>query len=370
MAETAVARPTQRKGKEGNRWVNERPSGDDVGAWFKDNVEIEEGMSHDDYVGGVVLIPNKEKTEELVGWNSVNAPVFADFYDLVLTPYIRVETRVKYFQDLCMKKEWLGVIEPVEFDEKDPAAKGLPPGFFRYRVLTGPDTQAIFLGCSMRCTVFDRDSVERVKLIVDKRTGEERLVYKGKTQITTVATKGVPTLNSKSEADPNALMKAETGAVGRVLGMAGMLVIPGTGIATAEDMQEARQLQAAEDRGASFADAALPADAVEAPVAGEEIEPAVAAESASNDAQLRDQAAKLIAEMKDLPDELATFRAFKEWTDSRNFARLSEVTSPALRGLVRRAEVMLEEGKAKLAKPAEPAPKPAPAAPSDPLEAP
>jgi hypothetical protein len=35
------------------------------------------------------------------------------------------------------------------------------------------------------------------------------------------------------------MMKAETGAVGRALGMAGMLVIPGSGIATAEDMQEA-----------------------------------------------------------------------------------------------------------------------------------
>jgi hypothetical protein len=364
MAETATPRPTKRQGKEGNRWVNERPSGDDLGEWFKENVEVAEGMKHEDYVGGVVLIPNKEKTEELVGWNSLNAPVFADFYDLVLTPYIRVETRVKYFQDLCAHEEWLGVIEPVEFDDDERAAKGLPPGFFRYQVYTGPETAVVYLGCSMRVTVFARDSVKLVKLVVDKRTGEERLVYEGKTQITAVASKGVPLLNSKGDPDANALMKAETGAVGRVLGMAGMLVIPGTGIATAEDMQEARQIQAAEERGAAFAGAELPPDEGAPPGGGDDIEPAVVAETASNDAQLRGQAAELIAAMKALPDEMATFRAFKEWTDSRGFTRLSEVTSPALRGLVRRAEVMLEEGRLKATPP-----DPEAAAPSDPLEA-
>lgn len=366
MAEQTMARATKRQGKEGNRWVNARPTSEEVGEWFEANVKVDEKLDHKEYVGGVTLIPNTEKTAEVVAWNQRNAPVTEDFFDLVLTPYIRVETRVKYFQDLCQEKGWLGLIEPVEFDPNDPVAKGLPPGFFRHRVGTGPEAGVNFLGCTMRVTVLDRDSVEMVKLIVDKRTGEERIQRTGTVVLSSIATKTVPTLNSKGDADTNALMKVETGAVGRSLGLAGMLVIPGTGIATAEDLQESNQITAAAAQGADFESAALP----DGPVPAEEIEPAVALDSQANDEQLRAHAATLLGEMKELPDKQATFQEFKRWADSRGFKRLSEVTSPALRGLARRAETMLAEGKTAAEAPPEPPAPATPTEPTDPLEAP
>jgi hypothetical protein len=359
MAEQAAARPTKRQGKEGNRWVNARPSGDEIATWFKGSVPIADGLDAEDYVAGITLIPNREKSEELVGWNSLNSPVLQDFYDLVLTPYMRVETRVKYFHDLCAKEGWVGFIEPVEL-AVEASTKGLPPGYFRHRVGTGPETGVNFLGCSMRVIAYERDTLEYVKLTVDKRTGEERIVRTGTVRLEESATKTVPTLNSRDKVDINAVMKVETGATGRALGLAGVLVIPGTGIATAEDLQESNQQIDAADRGADFESATLPDEQISPP---EEIETAVAAETVANDAALRERATVLITEMKALPgDEGKTFEEFKAWAQHRGFVPLSDVVSPALRGLVRRAEAMLEE-----AKKAPPAPA-LPAEPTDPLE--
>lgn len=379
MTEGQQARAAQRKGREGNRWVNQRPSGEEVGNWFKENVEIdssgegEGGLDHESYVGGVTLIPNKEKSEELVGWTSSNAPVLETFYDLVYTPYMRVETRVKYFHDLCDLHGWLAVIEPAEIDRS--AAKGLPDGFFRHRVATGPDQGFNFLGCTMRVAAYERQGLEVVKLIVDKRTGEERLVRRGNVVLEGIATKTVPTVgrgrSNEPYADVNAVMKAETGAVGRALGMAGILVIPGTGIATAEDLQESNRLTGEDAPAAEpTLPTDVPAEAATPSAAPSEIEPAVAAESQAQDEELRARATAMIEEMKGLPDNEQTFNEFRSWARSRGFVPLASAVSPGLRGLVRRAEAMLEEAKLEIARQnAKPAPAPA-AEPTDPLEAP
>jgi len=149
--------------------------------------------------------------------------------------------------------------------------------------------------------------------------------------------------------------------------MAGMLVIPGTGIATAEDMQEVREPT---DRGAGSEAAELPADAPPP-----DVEPTSQATAESSEDSLRKEAKAAIDEMAEgFPETLALFKA---WAEERGYARLSEVTNPALRGLVRKAENMLADAKsataAQSSAAAEPEPPPAaaetaPAAPVEPEE--
>lgn len=327
-----VQRAQKRQGKEGNRWVNTQPSGDDIAAWFKANVQIEEGLDGDHYVGGVTLIPSTEKSKEIVGWDAGNSPIIKPVYDLVFTPYMRVETRVKYFHDLMAEREWLGVIEPIALEQQDPR---LPRGFFFAATRTGEGREVRYIGCSMKVTVYERASVEFQRVTIDKRTGEEDLRRTGKVIIDGApATKMVPVLGYGAEADNFAIMKAETGAVGRALGMAGMLVIPGTGIATAEDMVEAGRMDESAAAGGSPEAAELPDD--DSPVAG------LGATELDDDDKLREQATRLIDELKEFPE---SHTEFMRWAKERGHVRLSEVTSPALRGLVRKAENTLEDAR-------------------------
>lgn len=328
-----VQRAEKRQGREGNRWVNTIPTGDEIAAWFKGNVLIDEKLTHEPYVGGVTLIPSKEKSRVITGWDAGNNPVFGDVYDLTLTPYIRVETRVKYFHDLMAEKEWLGVVEPVAPEQQDPR---LPKGFFFLSTRTGANSEVRFIACCMKVTVYEKGSVEHKRVTVDRRTGREEFVRVGKVVLdATPATKAVPVLShgygGSVEADNFAIMKAETGAVGRALGMAGMLVIPGTGIATAEDLQEANSLGSA---GSPESDADLPDEEAGPLAAG------LGSAELDEDESLREKAADLIEQMGEFPQAQ---KAFKAWAKQRGYARLSEVTSPALRGLLRKAENTLKE---------------------------
>lgn len=339
MAE-AARRETKRQGKEGNRWVNMRPGGEELSKWFTDNVPIAEGLDAANYVAGVTLIPAKEKIEEVVAWDQSNSAILGAFWDLVLTPYIRVDTRLKYFHDLMARDDTLGLIQPVATEEQDPR---LPRGFFRLVTATGANKEVRFVGCTMQATVYKKGSLQEVKVFLDKRTGEEGIVQVGKiVRRFTPATKVVPILNYKGEADNFALMKAETGAVGRALGMAGMLVIPGTGLATAEDLQEVESMVAQARAGGSLETPTLPDDA----------EPASQIEAEGSDEELRQIGADCIEELGEFPQVLAEFKA---WAKERGYARLSEVTQPALRGLVRRAQNMLLDARNSLAPDAEPA---------------
>lgn len=336
----------QRRGREGNRWINETPSAEDLATWFSSNVKVADGMAHEDYVGGVVLIPATEKAKTVTGWDGVT-PLIEDVEALVFTPYIRVETRLKYFHDLCEKEDWQGFIEPAKFERQDAR---LPSGFFRHVVATGEGRESRYLACSMQVVIYEKGSIEEKVVILDKRTGEQGVVRTGKiVRVAPAGTKAVPMLrygrNSSVYADDNAVMKAETGAIGRALGMAGMLVIPGSGIATAEDVQEAR---AAEAAGPTPAEPELPDDELPstAPRDG-------AAVAADDDAALRSQATEILAELAKVSPEAHV--EFKRWAAERGHTRLSEVTSPALRGLVKKAENMLEDAR-KSVKPASPDP--------------
>lgn len=321
-----VQRGKRRLGREGNRWVNERPSGEELSTWFMENVPIDDRLKHAHYVAGVTLIPANEKTKELVGWDEGNSPVLRDVWDLVLTPYIRVETRVAYFHDLMAEEKTVGLIEPVELDEQDPR---LPKGFFRLVTTVGTNLEVRYIGCTMQVTVYKKGTLQDIKVSLDKRTGEEGLVRVGKILYQyTPASKVVPVL-SYDKPDPFSLMKAETGAVGRALGMAGMLVIPGTGIASAEDLQEAANME----KAPTPVDASLPDD---------DFESAAQVTVEGTDEELREQATAIIEELGEFPLVVAEFKA---WAKERGYSRLSEVTQPALRGLVRRAQNMLTDAR-------------------------
>jgi hypothetical protein len=122
---------TIRKGREGSRWINERPTGEDVADWFEKNVELPDGLEHKHYLPGIVLIPQNEKSKEVIGFRD-GMPVQKEVENRVYIPYAKVETRVKMFWDyMALHEDWFGVIEPVEVEGGK--SKGFPPGYFSMR---------------------------------------------------------------------------------------------------------------------------------------------------------------------------------------------------------------------------------------------
>lgn len=328
MADAVEATLERRIGQEGSRWYNRPPSGAELAKWFEENVELHEGLSAKPYIPGVTMIPATEKAKTVTGWNG-NTPVIQQIENLVFVPYAKVETRVKYFHDLMAKKDdWLGVIEPVEGEFQ---SKRLPPGFFTFPVATDKGT-VNYVCCSMKVTVFERGDVAW-KEIRNTRTGDLERVRVGKTIIDAApATKMIPTLN-RWGADDFSLMKAETGAVGRALGMAGMLVIPGTGIATAEDVQEAVAME-------GHSSPSLPEETGE----GSKVPADEEAPDRETLTDLRQQAVLLVNTIKDeFPD---LFKNFLEWAQGRKIGEIGKVEDPrVLRGIVAKAERELAEAR-------------------------
>jgi hypothetical protein len=226
--------------QEGSRWINERPSGEDVAKWFITNAPMHDGMYPQRYVTGVVLIPAKEKARYAAQDGQGNV-TFPEVEQLVYVPYVKVETRVAYFWDYVRSLgdgDYVGAIEPADVPRLEVEGvynMNLPPGFFRLPVQEASGKFVHFLCCSMQVRIYAPDGA----VVMAPATG----------------TKMVSCL-TRWGIDEHALMKAETGAVGRALGMAGMLVLPGSGVATAEDMQE---MLAAEGRPSVGVDARLPA---------------------------------------------------------------------------------------------------------------
>lgn len=288
-----------RRGREGSRWYNARPTADEVAEWFR-TVPMHERMLPSDYVGGVTLIPAKEKSDEVVGYDANGLPQLRERQDLVYIPYVKVETRVAYFWkllELHAEDGWVGTIDPIVPPNTD--TLGLPPGFFKYAA-TDPKSKVVsFVGCSMRVKIVDGDG----KLVMSPPPG----------------TKIIAT-STKWDVDTNALMKAETGAVGRALGMAGMLVVPGSGVATAEDMHDA-----AVPAGAAGTEPSLPSTD-EAPVA-------------LTDDELRGQITGALAELGRVsPARLA---AYQEWARGRGLM-LDTAQGAALKGALKKLERELD----------------------------
>jgi hypothetical protein len=290
-----------RRGREGSRWYNQRPTAEEVGEWFY-TVPIHDGLSHLDFVGGVVLIPAKEKSNDILV-DERGEITFREREDFVWTPYIKVETRVAYFWKLLEHHpDWLGEIVPASIPGGD--GLGLPPGYFKYAAAKPGANQTVsFIGCSMQVKVTERESG---KAIVNPPPGS----------------KAVATA-TKWDVDPNALMKAETGAIGRALGFAGMLVAPGSGVATAEDMIEALSATT----GAAPEPQLPPAEADHTGTA------------VLSDEQLRERLAALAEQLAE--KDPAKHAEFQTWARGRGLI-LAEAQGAVLRGAIRKIEKLAD----------------------------
>lgn len=204
--------------REGSRWIHTPPTGEEFAKWFKDTVKLHDGMPHEKYVSGITLIPGSEKhkTRDDSGRKT-------ETYRDVFTPYAKVETRVAYFWDLCALKGWLGEIEPIIPKGALQEFKGIAvpdPFYFMPYPRDEAGNVGVRLACTMQVRVFDPATPGgfdgKGKPVLLPPAGTKVVTFGGEHQVA----------------------RAETGAVGRALGMAGMLIIPGSGVATAEDMQE------------------------------------------------------------------------------------------------------------------------------------
>jgi hypothetical protein len=316
-----------RTGREGSRWFNVRPSAEEFITWCNDSIPMHDGLSIQRYIPGITLISQSEKEQAIVGWQGPK-PVKEDVWHEVYVPYPKVETRVLYWQDWLKKGgggegdskvEFFGVIEPVEPEEGN---KALPAGFFSMTANNTP-----FMCCTMQAIVYDKKTVKREKILVDKRTGEERFVFVGEEIFRfTPATKQVPLIrtgrNNKSFADENALMKAETGAIGRALGLAGMLMVPGAGIASAEDIQEL-SVQAA------------------APAEAQQTLPMDARPADEQVGDLQKRAQELLNQLNAKSKEKVA--EFQGWAKQRGVGSFTETDFGTIKTVVKKLEQMLAE---------------------------
>lgn len=323
--------------RDGSRWIYSKPPQDDVVAWFREQ-HLHADMEHDPYLGGIVLIPATEKVRETRRMpNGVLTPF--EFERIVYTPYVKVDTRIAYFWDFVralnggkLLGEFVGVIEPVEqkviSDEKSPYFNAhLPQGFSVYVVRNKNDTVSRYIVSTMRVAVYERQAyAARVK-------GDKPMPL-----LVGEDSKQTAVLNRQGWADDFAIMKARTGATGRALGVAGILVV-GTGVATAEDMQEATSGSA--QAGAVEEDKPVALPAVVGAAAHAAHEAATAAEQPSEDddvppevrdQQLRETAVRLRGELQSR-DEGAWDR-YVAWWQERGFTSLDELNGPALKGAV------------------------------------
>jgi hypothetical protein len=319
-----------RKGREGSRWYNERPSGEEFAAWFK-TVPIHDGLDHEDFVSGITLIQQVEKTLEVVGFDSNGAPQMQEIKHLVYIPYAKVDTRVAYFwKYMALNPEWLGLIEPVSYAGQLAHNYHLPTGFFGH-IQSHGEKKTAYVGSSMQVKVFERKTVEFRDIIETGPNGEswKRRVAEGKLIFAAAPGTKIVATAGKYEVDHFSMMKAETGAVGRALGMAGMLVIPGSGVATAEDMQEAAAPAAAPGAAA----ASLPADISVGDAADQETDPAF----------LRDRIAALLTELgRDHPGAL---EGFQTWARERGFTSVDSLSDVQVKGVVKKLEKTLDDAK-------------------------
>lgn len=287
--------------REGSRWIHERPTSEEFAEWFK-TVRIHEGMKHENYVGGITLIPASEKVKIVRTLGNGRTAKVEEYRD-VFTPYAKVETRVAYFWDLCAERGWLGEIEPVIPKNAMSEFKGISVGEPFYLMPYAQDNGqvAVRLGCSMRVRVYEASATSQNRKPI--------MLPPAGTKV------------GKFSGDENAALRVETGAVGRSLGMAGMLVIPGSGVATAEDMQEL---------------AGLPATTGE--------EPALVDPNAEGN-DLRSQAdalrQRIESDFPALADEL------EQWAQGRKI-NLNEISDTQLRAVVKQMEKVLEKADAQV----------------------
>lgn len=299
--------------QEGCRWLHNPPSGAQFADWFGSNVKIHDSLEHGDYVNGITLIPNTEKLKVTVERNGEHA--IEEVERLSFSPYPQVETRIRYFWDWCAAQDLLGEIDILTVHRQH---SQLPRGVFQ-SVVKSQDGRKEFIWLGAKCQVraYERDvRFPRGRLVLDPPP----------------ATKTVPLFN-RFGPDVNAAMKAETGAIGRALGFAGMLVIPGAGISTAEDMQELTSGSPPAAGGDIAPEAALPEPRTTEPLE----EP-----TEDQGKVLRDLVNELAAELqKDHPDVWSDIQA---WAKERG-TDLENIPPAGLRPIERQLRRKLDAAK-------------------------
>jgi hypothetical protein len=142
----------------------------------------------------------------------------------------------------------------------------------------------------------------------------------------------VPVLG-RFDVDENAVMKAETGAIGRALGAAGILIAPGSGIASAEDVAESVSSQGTRGVDESSAET------------GNGGEPS----NQTSNESLRTHARALIDDLRS--NHPAEFAEFSGWAQSRSFSTLTDVGDHELKGFVKKLEEQVDKGQRSGARP-------------------
>lgn len=308
--------------QEGARWRHHRPTSEAVAEWFT-NVPLDEGMSHDKYVGGVVIIPQSEKVKYSTARGTTER------YEQTFTPYMQIGTRVAYFHNLAREWDLISVIEPMEVPRTDHPQSpyfnaNMPSGLWWHVVRSNDGELVRFLCATYRAAMYTK----------------QEYAAKLKDQPAMPVREGQGTKQVGGGADPNGLMKAQTGAIGRALGVAGILVV-GTGIATAEDMQEYT----------AQPEAAVPV----LPESPSEIAPGATPEAAKDPgerlAQLRAQWQALKTQLAEKdPAKHDEFEAW--WQERRNtegWRTLGDVPLEAVSGVVSRLQGMMHEASSETA---------------------
>ncbi len=303
--------------QEGARWRHHRPSGEQVATWFSSQ-PLDEGMEHKDYVGGVVLIPQSEK----VKYTRKDGGGTVERYEMVFTPYIQIGTRIAYFRRLAEYRGLIPYIGPSDVPRaRNPESAyfngNLPDGFW-WHLVQGSEGPVRYLCCTMVAQMF------KPQEYMARLGGEPPMPVLS----------GIGTKQGSGGADPNGLMKISTGAMGRALAAAGILVA-GTGAASAEDMLEFSGLAAA----APDQEPALPPVATTTAAAPEPTDPAAQL------AALRSQAQALAVQMQESNPE--SFRQFNLWWQERQstegWKTLGDVPLTAMKGVIIRMQRLLAE---------------------------
>ena len=327
-----------RHGREGGRWVNERPTPEEFATWFETSMKLDPALKHEDYIGGVVLIPTvDERARYVSGFTNEGHPIIDIRPELNYTPYAKVETRIAYFWDLVAQNGWKGEIKsvtsprmPIDFiteeetREDGSMLKRRVPGAMTVLVHQLPDGFSIMsVPVGQGYSHFICHTVE-VAIYATDRDGNKQ----GEPLRTGRGTKQVPLLAGRDRpyADANSLMKAETGAKGRALGFAGIFIIPGSGVATAEDMLEA------------LAQGTTPAqtEPSQGPATPEAPLRTGAEQQAATEEELRAKAVTLWKALSEESPEKA--EEFGAWMRERGHANFGDVKGAAIRGVVKKLE--------------------------------
>jgi hypothetical protein len=322
----------QRRGREGNRWANERPTSEEISAWFEANVRLHDGMVHEDWVHGVTLIESTEDVTEIAGFDSQNRPILVpDVKHLYFIPYVKVEARIAYFNRLMENNpDWVGFAHPI------PSSQGLPLGYSMMEVQLPSSIKVPLISYTIQYVVFRRNGLTWVEQ--KDADGVKRYYPKGEVVMAGApGTKSVPLIDRWSKLDENAMMKAQTGAIGRALGMLGMLVIPGTGVASADDMREMVSTE-------------IPSVQAVTPVPVQQ----------EDDTILRLRAKEMIETLQQ--HHPADLLAFQAWAKERGFTGgLASLSGTPLKGVVKKLEKALDQaGKTPVADAPDAAPSDAP----------